>query len=144
MKFGDRLRELRKEKGLTQAELAKIFSLGESTISFYESNKRTPDYELLKKIADFFDTSIDYLLCRTDKRKPPKDIYTTKELVHLLPEEYREVFRNLKIKHIKFIKKMYEEEIDPEALLDAMRVVQSVRKDLEEKEKKKDIKQDDK
>lgn len=68
MKFGDRLKFLRKEKDFTQSELAKIFSLGESTISFYESNKRTPDYELLEKIADFFNVSVDYLLGRTDNK----------------------------------------------------------------------------
>lgn len=68
MKFGDRLKLLRKENNLTQSELAKIFSLGESTISFYESNKRTPDYELLQKIANYFNVSTDYLLGRTSTK----------------------------------------------------------------------------
>lgn len=47
MNFGERLRQIRKEKGLTQAEVAKLLSIGESTISFYESGKRQPDYETL-------------------------------------------------------------------------------------------------
>ncbi|WKV09410.1 helix-turn-helix transcriptional regulator [Thermoanaerobacterium sp. CMT5567-10] len=68
MSFGKRFKTLRLEKNLTQAELAKILSIGESTISFYESDKREPDYETLQKIADFFDVSVDYLLGRTDKR----------------------------------------------------------------------------
>lgn len=68
MSLGSRLKELRKEKKLTQADLAKIFSLGESTISFYENNKRTPDFELLKRIAVFFNVSIDYLLGNIDVR----------------------------------------------------------------------------
>lgn len=66
MGFGKKLRKLRIEKGLTQADLAATLSLGESTISFYESNKRQPDYETLTKIADFFKVSTDYLLGRTD------------------------------------------------------------------------------
>ena len=66
MTFGDRLRFLRKQNNITQADLAKMFSLGESTISFYESNKRTPDYEMLNKFADYFNVSVDYLLARTD------------------------------------------------------------------------------
>lgn len=70
MNFGLRLKQLRKERNLTQAEIASIFSLGESTISFYESNKRTPDYELLQKMADFFDVTTDYLLGRSEIRNP--------------------------------------------------------------------------
>lgn len=66
MTFGARLRELRQRKGLTQAELAKALSLGESTISFYEADRREPDYCTLKAIADFFRVSTDYLLGRTD------------------------------------------------------------------------------
>ncbi|MDD2477270.1 MAG: helix-turn-helix transcriptional regulator [Dysgonamonadaceae bacterium] len=66
MGFGKKLRKLRIEKGLTQADLAATLSLGESTISFYESNKRQPDYETLTKIADLFKVSTDYLLGRTD------------------------------------------------------------------------------
>jgi len=54
MTFGKKLRNLRIQKDLTQAELAKLMDLGESTISFYESDKRQPDYETLKKIAIFF------------------------------------------------------------------------------------------
>jgi len=68
MSFGKRFKTLRLEKNLTQAELAKILSIGESTISFYESDKREPDYETLQKIADFFNVSVDYLLGRTNKR----------------------------------------------------------------------------
>jgi len=40
--FGKRLRKAREKKGMTQAELAKVAALGESTVSFYESGKREP------------------------------------------------------------------------------------------------------
>ena len=66
MTFGARLRELRQNKGMTQAELAKALALGESTISFYEADKREPDYQTLKAVADFFGVTTDYLLGRTD------------------------------------------------------------------------------
>ncbi|GEA16297.1 hypothetical protein E308F_25410 [Moorella sp. E308F] len=71
MTFGSRLRELRLDKGLTQSELAKMLSLGESTISFYEADKREPDYYTLQRIANFFRVSTDYLFGRTDKPLPP-------------------------------------------------------------------------
>jgi len=64
MNFGKLLRQLRKEKGLTQAELARLISIGESTVSFYESGKRQPDYETLIRLANIFRVSVDQLLGR--------------------------------------------------------------------------------
>ncbi len=64
--LGERLNKLRRNKGLTLKELGDILNLGESTLSMYENDKRSPDYETLKRIADFFDVSLDYLLGRKD------------------------------------------------------------------------------
>lgn len=76
--FGKRLREMREKKGLTQAELAKIASLGESTISFYESGKREPNYEMLVALANILDTTPNYLLVGEkewwEKDEEPSDI----------------------------------------------------------------------
>lgn len=66
--FGDRLKELRSEKQLTQEQLAKIFNTGKASISNYESNRRIPDPYLVEKYADFFEVSIDYMLGKTDMR----------------------------------------------------------------------------
>ncbi|AEM79783.1 helix-turn-helix domain-containing protein [Thermoanaerobacter wiegelii] len=74
MTFSDRLKELRKEKNLTQEDLAKILGISRSTIAGYETERKEPDYETLKKIADFFNVSIDYLLGRTDIRSPVDEI----------------------------------------------------------------------
>lgn len=62
--FKDRLRELRKSKGLSQAETARRLNINRITYSQYEMGRRHPDYETLNKIADFFGTSVDYLLGR--------------------------------------------------------------------------------
>lgn len=77
--IGNRLVELRKEKGLTQEELAKALNISRSALSLYEIGKRDPDTETLKKIAEYFNVSIDYLLGRTDIPNPhiPND-YTQK------------------------------------------------------------------
>lgn len=64
MSFGKRLRKSREEKNLTQKQLADLVFLGESTISFYESDKREPKYEILEKIADVLGVSVDWLLGR--------------------------------------------------------------------------------
>ena len=67
--FSERLRKLRQSKGLSRKELGQALGLAESTISNYENDLRTPDYELLTRIADFFEVSTDYLLGRTDDPK---------------------------------------------------------------------------
>lgn len=71
--LGERLAALRKEKGLSQAELAKLLNMGQSTIAMYERNRRTPDPTTLKRLADFFNVSVDYLLGRTDRRERLKE-----------------------------------------------------------------------
>lgn len=60
--FGERFKNERKKKMLTQDELAQKFLLQKSSISRYENNKQMPETDLLKKFADFFDVSVDYLL----------------------------------------------------------------------------------
>lgn len=64
--FAERLKKLRTEKGLNQTELAKILNVAKQTISNWELGNRTPDDKMLIKIADLFNVSTDYLLCRTD------------------------------------------------------------------------------
>ena len=67
-KFGDRLKELRIENGMTQNELAEKFNTGKSSISHYESNRRLPDANLISKYAEYFCVSIDYILGKTNIR----------------------------------------------------------------------------
>lgn len=76
--FGKRLKEARERKDMTQSELAKAASIGESTVSFYESGKREPNYETLIKLANILDTTPNYLLTGRqewwEKDEPPADI----------------------------------------------------------------------
>ena len=60
-----RLKELRKERNISQLKLALDLSMNQNTISRYETGEREADYETLIKIADYFKVSIDYLLGRT-------------------------------------------------------------------------------
>ncbi|MGD6932568.1 helix-turn-helix domain-containing protein, partial [Bacillus thuringiensis] len=59
--FGNIIRDLRKQKGITQKELAQSLQLSESTIGMYERNERQPDYNTLIRIADYFNVSTDFL-----------------------------------------------------------------------------------
>ena len=61
-----RLKQLRKQKNISQLKLAMDLDLTQNTISRYETGEREPGIAELIKIADFFNISVDYLLERTD------------------------------------------------------------------------------
>ena len=75
-KFPSRLRELREEKELLSKDFAKIMNVEPATITNWEKGNRFPKDDVLIKIADYFDCSIDYLLGRTDD--PLSKIYSGK------------------------------------------------------------------
>lgn len=62
MKFGDRLRSLRKEKNLTLRELGKELNISFSALGKYERNENEPDFDTLEKLSKYFDVTIDYLV----------------------------------------------------------------------------------
>ena len=64
--LAERMKDLRKEHHMTQQMLATRLGISSSVISSYELQDRTPSVEMLCRIADLFDISIDYLLGRTD------------------------------------------------------------------------------
>jgi repressor LexA len=65
--LGDKIRQLRKEKDLTQEQFGNMLGVVKSTVSQYESDTSTPDIIMLSKIANLFNVSIDYLLDRPEK-----------------------------------------------------------------------------
>ena len=75
-KFPSRLRELREKKELLSKDFAKIMNVEPATITNWEKGNRFPKDDVLIKIADYFDCSIDYLLGRTDD--PLSKIYSGK------------------------------------------------------------------
>ena len=75
-KFGNALRSLRKEKNLTLKELASKLNIRLTAISRWELNQTEPDLNMLEKLADFFNVSVDYLMGRENydytKKYPEK------------------------------------------------------------------------
>lgn len=69
MIFNDRLKALRKERGMTQEQAAQALSITLRNYQRIESSGNTPNYANLVRLADFFDVSMDYLAGRTDKRE---------------------------------------------------------------------------
>ena len=72
----NRIKELRTEFGITQAELAKMLKISDRAVGYYEKGEREPDNDTLIKIAEYFKVSVDYLLGRTDIRNAdmPKEV----------------------------------------------------------------------
>ena len=86
MTFSTRLKKLRKEKGLNQEQLADKLNKSKSSISSYESGRRTPDIVALQEIAGFFNVSVDYLLGNSDIRHSPNE--KIKQAIEDDPELY--------------------------------------------------------
>lgn len=92
MELNERIRQLRLEHNLTAKKLSEIFNVSESTISLYESGKRTPNKDLILKMSDYFNVSTDYLLGKSDvpnaeflcdlRKKKPFDV--SKELKKMI------------------------------------------------------------
>ena len=62
--FGNRLNRVRKSQGFTAQQMADSVDVGLHSYRKYESNDRQPSYEILIKLADKLNVSVDYLLCR--------------------------------------------------------------------------------
>ena len=67
--FSERLKELRKQKGVTQKAVAISISMSERNYQELEYGTFNPNYESLLKLADYFDVSLDYLTGRTENPK---------------------------------------------------------------------------
>ena len=75
----NRLKELREDKDIYQKDIAKYLNVDQSNYSKYELEKINIPVEVLMKLADYYNTTIDYLLYRTDKKEPlPKSIIKDK------------------------------------------------------------------
>ncbi len=80
--MGNRIRELRKSRGLTMKQLGEKLGLAESTISQYETGKRQPDNETLLELGEIFDVTVGYIL-GAEKEQPhvPEDIGPNKQKI---------------------------------------------------------------
>ena len=81
--FGKKLKKLRTEAGLTQAELAKKMNITKAVVSYYELQERIPSPEVLIKLANIFHVSSDYLL-GIDHRKMIDVSDLSEDDMHLL------------------------------------------------------------
>ncbi|RKD22419.1 Helix-turn-helix [Caminicella sporogenes DSM 14501] len=101
MTLGKRLKELRLENKKTAEEVAKILSIGRSTLSNYENDIRKPDYDTLKKFASLYNVSLDYLLGRTNNRKGILKVEGNLDKNNIKYKTYNEIIKKLEQKLIE-------------------------------------------
>lgn len=85
--LASRLKNLRKERDLSQEQLAHIVGTTKGTISNYENSHSTPSNEMLVSLADELQTSTDYLLGRTDDARPLNEFTSTFASMEITPAE---------------------------------------------------------
>ena len=100
--IGERLEELRKDKGLKQKQLAKEIGVKSNTISAYEREASRPSDEIKVKLAAYFNVSVDYLLGLIDEEVP----YTRDNYV-ILPKEYPQELKKELLSHLDLLKIKY-------------------------------------
>ena len=72
MRYYPRLRDLREDADLTQTQLVKRLGMHKTTYTNYEQGKREPPFELIIRLAEFYNVSIDYIAGFTDRARPIK------------------------------------------------------------------------
>lgn len=64
--FGDRLKSLRNNRGLSQMDFSKQIGISKSAVNMYERGEREPSFEILETIADYFNVDLDYLIGKSE------------------------------------------------------------------------------
>ncbi len=93
--FPERLKQLRKEKGMTQIDLAKALGVSSGTVAMWETGKRKPSFDMFDRLTAIFDKRIDYILGASDDPDPlkPGDGEALVKGTWVVQEEYEDVLR---------------------------------------------------
>ena len=91
----ERIKQLRKKKGISQSELAELIGVKNNTVSTWERGTRKPDFEALNVLSNYFEVSFEYILGSSDKEearvKPTQDELDELALSALADELYDHV-----------------------------------------------------
>ena len=101
--IAQRLKQLRKSKGISQRELAEILGVRKTSVSLYETDKTDPSDPIKITLAKYFDVSLDYLICVIDEKVP---YYKEDNFIQLpanVTEEEKELIRKF-IDYIVYIR----------------------------------------
>lgn len=93
MTMGERIKQLRKEHGMTQTALAQALNVTKGTVSTWETNNRVPGFETINAMSDMFERSIDYILGRSNDASSPR--LSEEEIDQLGRWEVEDQFREI-------------------------------------------------
>lgn len=105
--FGDILKQLRKREHMTQGDLAKALKISRSTIAMYETDVRNPDHELMIRISQLFNVSMDYLYEREEPTEPSLSELKLAilDVIDQIPEEQQRTFLEMAKLYANSLKK---------------------------------------
>jgi len=107
--FGDRLKELRNKKHLTQEQLAKILKVNRAALANWETNRAYPDVNIIKELAVFFDVTIDFLFGKDDDSLAARIGAVLKANKGLLSKEEEEFLLMMFMNYIETVKSRKKE-----------------------------------
>lgn len=107
MRFGERLYQLRKEKNISQEELAELLDVSRQSISKWENDKAYPEMTRLLFMSDYFNVSLDYLMRGTEPDKKTQEPPTTPYKAKNLSKIWNSFVSNLSSKQRKLITLLY-------------------------------------
>lgn len=117
MTYGEKLRLLRIKSGLNQTELANKLGISQQTYNRYELEKREPDFEIIKVFANFFNVSVDYILCKTND-----------ENISIIEKEVLPIeLRNLGIDYIETIKEAKESGLTASEISELIKLAKKIK-----------------
>lgn len=99
--IGQTIRDLRKQKRMSQTELAKIIHVSQQTVTAWETGKAEPASSAVSNLADYFNVTTDYLLGRPEKKKEKQNVELTDDDIIMtyqgkeLSDEDREIIKRL-------------------------------------------------
>lgn len=127
-----RLKSLREDADLSQKELAKLLGVSPSTIGMYEAGKRTPDSEMLTRICDFFNITVDYLIGRSNIKNPQCSTSKKTEQSHLTDDEKNilNLYKKLNDKDKAKVEGIMENKIDE--YKDSKKIISSTCQNIED------------
>ncbi|MBQ8417031.1 MAG: helix-turn-helix transcriptional regulator [Phascolarctobacterium sp.] len=94
MTFAECLQELREDRNVSRKELAAFLNVSVSTLGMYEQGRREPNIDMLIKLADYFNVSLDFLVGRSfnrGERKIMLEALQLKNRIDKLPQEYKNI-----------------------------------------------------
>lgn len=94
MRFARILQDLREDRDISRKDLAMVLNISVSTLGMYEQGRREPNIDMLIKIANYFDVSIDFLVGRSFKNENNEvltEALHVKNQIDKLPQEYKDI-----------------------------------------------------